>query len=71
MIHTAQVSDNSVEVTLVSIDGENFFVVPFYPEAGNEEEIASYISPMSEQDAPYTGFSRAFLKEKGAKFGTL
>ena len=71
MIYTAQVEDGGVVFTLVSIDGENFFGVPFDPERGGEEEIASYIAPQSEQDQPYTGFSKAYLEEKGATFGTL
>ena len=71
MIYTAQVEDGGLVFTLVSIDGENFFPVPFEPEAGNEGEIASYIAPRSEQDEPYTGFSKAYLQEKDATFGTL
>ena len=71
MIYTAQVEDGGVVFTLVSIDGENFFSVPFEPKPGNEGEIASYIAPQSEQDEPYTGFSKAYLEEKDATFGTL
>ena len=71
MFHTAQVEDGGVVFTLVSIDGENFFQVPFYPEPGGEAEIASYLAPKSEQDDPYKGFSRAYLEDKGARFGTL
>ena len=71
MIHTAEVKDGGEVFTLVSIDGENFFHVPFYPEPGDEVEIASYLAPQSEHEEPYTGFSKAFLEEKGARFGTL
>ena len=71
MIHTAEIEDGGMVFTLVSVDGENFFHVPFYPEPGHEAEIASYLAPESEQDKPYTGFSKAYLEEKGARFGTL
>ena len=71
MICTAEVKDGGEVFTLVSIDGENFFPVPFEPAPGHEEEIASYIAPQSILDHPYTGFSKAFLEEKGARFRTL
>lgn len=71
MIYTAKVEDGGVQVTLVSLDGENFFPVPFETAAGQEEEIAGFIAPKSDQDKPYTGFSKTYLEEKGAAFGTL
>ena len=71
MIHTAQVKDGGVELTLVSIDDENFFAVPFYLEPGDEQEVVSYIATKSEQDDSYKGFSKTYLEEKGAWFGTL
>ena len=71
MFHTAQVEDGGEVFTLVSIDGENFFPIPFDPQTGDEEEIVRYIAPRSEQDEPYMGFSKAYLDEKGATFRTL
>ena len=53
MIYTAQVEDGGVEFTLVSIDGENFFSVPFEPTSGDEEKISHYIEPQSDLDEPY------------------
>ena len=71
MFYTAQVEDGGEVFTLVSIDGENFFPVPFEPAPGHDEEIAGFIAPKSEKDKPYTGFSKVLLEEKGARFNIL
>ena len=71
MIYTAQAGDGGEMFALVSIDGENFFTVPFQPEPAGEEEIASYIAHQYKLDGAYTGFSKGYLEKMGATFGTL
>ena len=71
MIYTAQAGDGGELFTLVSVDGENFFSVPFQPEPGGEDELESYIEPQYESDEAYMGFSKEYLQKLGATFGAL
>ena len=59
MIYTAQVDDEGALITLVSLDNENYFPVPFVPESGDEDKIAVFIAPKSDRDKPYSGFSKS------------
>lgn len=73
MIYTARVelASEGRTVILASVDDQNYFAINWEPRPEDEEDIRTLLTPKSETEAPYRGFTKPLLEEYNARFDSI